>query len=331
MPKVGAVVIGRNEGERLRRCLATVQEQVDDVVYVDSGSSDGSVAYARSLGIVVVELDRSTPFSAARARNEGAEALKSGATRPDYLQFVDGDCQLTPGWIEIAKSHLEARPELGIVAGWRAEVNPEGSVYNAMCDFEWHRPAGPAEVCDGTMMVRADAFYRQGGFNPKIIAAEDDEFCLRIRESGLGIERLPVEMCLHDVAMTRFSEWWRRAVRAGHGFAEVGALHPQHFRAERKRVWLFGCLLPLVGLVGLVLVFVDRGAIGWLMVALVLFAYLLSWIRTVGGLRKAGLPIGKALHHGVFLLISKFPNLIGTLKYHRRRLSRQDAAIIEYK
>lgn len=273
----------------------------------------------------------STPFSAARARNEGAMALRSEGSSPDYLQFVDGDCQLVSGWIDIAKTHLEARPGLAIVAGWRSETDPERSVYNAMCDFEWHRPAGLVDTCDGTMMVRSDVFFLQGGFNPKIIAAEDDEFCLRVRQSGLGIERLPVEMCLHDVSMTRFSEWWRRAIRAGHGFAEVGSMYPDHFRAERKRVWLFGCILPLVGLASTVLFVVDKGPIGGMLVALVLLAYAVSWIRTVRGLRRAGLPKSKAFHHGIYLLISKFPNMIGTIKYYRRRLSRQDAAIIEYK
>ena len=40
----GAVVIGRNEGVRLRRCLLSLRAGVDYVVYVDSGSTDNSLS-----------------------------------------------------------------------------------------------------------------------------------------------------------------------------------------------------------------------------------------------------------------------------------------------
>ena len=75
MTRVGAVAIGRNEGERLRRCLTSLLQQIARVVYVDSGSRDDSVAVAQSLGVKVVVLDTSAPFSAARARNAGFDAL----------------------------------------------------------------------------------------------------------------------------------------------------------------------------------------------------------------------------------------------------------------
>ncbi|MDX5381680.1 MAG: glycosyltransferase, partial [Rhodobacterales bacterium] len=287
---VAAVVIGRNEGERLKRSLVSVQEQVDRIVYVDSGSSDDSVAFARSIGVEVVELDRSAPFTAARGRNAGAMALRDSGDMPDHIQFIDGDCTLVQGWIAAARAHLEARPDLGIVTGWRSEIHRDASVYNAICDFEWHRPAGPIEACGGDMMVRAPAFFDLDGFNPQVIAAEDDEFCVRMRKSGLGIERLPLPMTRHDAAMTRFSEWWRRAVRSGHGFAQVGDLHPEHFRPERRRVWLYGLVLPLVALAGLVLALSGAVLPGLLVVIAAITGYELSWLRTTQGLIRAGLP-----------------------------------------
>lgn len=330
-PLVAAVVIGRNEGARLRRCIESVQAQVPVVVYVDSGSTDDSVAFARGRGVRVVELDTSVPFTAARGRNAGAFALREAGEAVDYIHFIDGDCQLVDGWVAKAVAHLEARPDLGIVTGWRAEIEPERSVYNAMCDFEWHRPAGPIEACGGDMLVRAGAFFAASGFNPQVIAAEDDEFCIRIRKAGLGIERLPLAMTRHDAAMTRFSAWWRRAVRAGHGFAQVGRMHPDHFRAERRRVWLYGLVLPGLAVLGVLLLLG-----GWVWAGLVLIAafaggYGLSWLRTVQGLQRAGLAGATARHHGVFLALSKLPNLLGMLTYHRRRLRGRDMNIIEYK
>ena len=228
-PRIGLVLIGRNEGARLIRCLASVPEGVAATVYVDSGSTDNSVAEARKAGARVVELDLSRPFTAARARNEGYGALKETGKPLDYVQFVDGDCAIVEGWIGAAAAALTANPALGIVTGWRSEIHPEASVFNAMCDFEWHRPAGEILACGGDMMVRVTAFDAVGGFDDTVIAAEDDEFCTRIRKAGWKIERLPVDMTRHDAAMTRTSQWWRRAVRTGHGFAQVGDLHPEYF------------------------------------------------------------------------------------------------------
>ena len=170
-PTVAAVAIGRNEGDRLKRCLTSLIGQVARVIYVDSGSTDDSVAFARSLGVEVVELDMSVPFTAARARNAGFAALMTDGPLPDHVQFVDGDCAVVEGWIDVALAHLEAHPELGLVTGWRSEIAPEASLYNAMCDVEWHRPAGPITACGGDMLVRRTAFESVDGLNPTLIGA----------------------------------------------------------------------------------------------------------------------------------------------------------------
>jgi len=68
-----------------------------------------------------------------------------------------------------------------------------------------------------------EAFQAVGGFDPDIIAAEDDELCLRIRTQGWSIVRLDSDMATHDMAMTRFRQWWRRSVRTGHAYAEGAA------------------------------------------------------------------------------------------------------------
>jgi GT2 family glycosyltransferase len=321
---VATVLIGRNEGERLVECLKSMTEGAGHIVYVDSGSTDGSVAAAHAAGAEVVQLDMKRPFTAARARNAGYAALRESGTAFDHVQFIDGDCRLVPGWIEAGRKALGEDASLGIVTGWRSEIHRDCSIYNAMCDFEWRRPAGDIRTCGGDMMVRREAFESVGGFDDTVIAAEDDDFCVRIRAAGWKIRRLPVEMTRHDAAMYRFSQWWRRAVRSGHGFAQVGALHPDYFVSERRRVLIFGGALPAIALIGLLL-----GA-GWLVLA-VLALYALSYVRTVMGLRREGLPQREALTHAVFLSLSKFPNLQGMLTYWRRRMNRRDMEIIEYK
>ena len=317
---IAAVIIGRNEGARLERCLASLSGQGLRLIYVDSGSRDNSVAAARAAGAEVVELDPATPFTAACARSAGVAAL--AGDMPDAVQFVDGDCAVVPGWIAAGARALQDDPDLGLVTGWRSELYPERSVYNALCDHEWHRPAGEIMACGVDMMVRTSAFAGVGGFDPTVIAAEDDEFCTRLRKAGWRLVRLPLAMTRHDADMTRFGQWWQRAVRSGHGFAQVGDLHPEYFTRERRRVWLYGAVLPVLALLGLVF---------WPLLAAALALYVLSYLRTVQGLRREGMATRTALHHSVFLSLSKFPNLIGMLTYHLRKWRGQAMRIIEYK
>lgn len=320
---IAAVVIGRNEGQRLVNCLSSMKGEAARLVYVDSGSTDNSVEEARRTGAEVVLLDTSEPFTAARARNAGFEALVRGDTPPDYVQFVDGDCTLEPGWLTHAARALDETPDIGIITGWRAELHPEASVYNAMCDFEWHRPAGDIEACGGDMMVRRALFAQLEGFNPKVIAAEDDELCVRVRKAGYRVHRLPIPMTHHDAAMLRFTQWWQRAIRSGHGFAQVGDLHPTHFVKERRRVWVFGAVLPFLAIVGAVL--------WWPLLAAVLVLYAISYTRTVRGLMKSGLTFRESTRQSVFLFLSKFPNIVGLSRYWKRKRRGWDMEIIEYK
>lgn len=321
MSRIAAVAIGRNEGARLQRCLETLSGQVERIVYVDSGSTDGSVALTERMGAQVVRLGTEHPFTAARARNAGFDALRPDL--PEIVQFVDGDCGVADGWIAAGLAALDANPDTAMVTGWRREIRPEASVYNRLCDHEWNRPAGVIETCGGDMMLRSEVFDRLGGMNPEVIAAEDDEFCVRMRKAGWLLRRIPHEMTRHDADMTGFGQWWRRAVRSGHGFAQVGWLHSEYFPRERRRTWVYALLVPLLVLAGLI----------WFppLALLALAAYPWNWWRTARGLRAEGLPLSEAWRHAGLITLSKFPNLIGMVRFHLRRLSGRAMRIIEYK
>lgn len=319
MTPVDVVLIGRNEGQRLIACLDSVQGEARQIVYVDSGSTDNSVAEAQKRGAKVVQLDMSIPFTAARARNAGFDALDD----PQFVQFIDGDCALVPGYIAKARAHLEAHPDVGMVTGWRSEIQPDASVYNQLCHWEWRRPAGEILACGGDMMVRASLWRDVGGMNPQVIAAEDDEVCCRFRKAGWTLHRIPQEMTRHDAAMLTFGQWWRRAERTGHGFAQVGFLHADYFVRERKRVWVYGFTLPILMLLSL--------AIAWWIPLILLMAYEWNYLRTLQGLVRDGLPKDQAVKHAALLTLSKFPNMIGMARFHWRRLTGRAMRIIEYK
>lgn len=215
----GTVIIGRNEGERLTRCLRSVSDSGRKVVYVDSGSTDGSVQSAAAAGCEVVRLLPSSPFTAARARNAGFERLLRLQRDLDFVQFVDGDCELDAGWLDRAERELRERPDAGIVCGVLTERSPSSSIYNRLCQMEWKGSIGEVDECGGIFMVRVSAFCAARGFRPDMIGGEEPDLCLRLRQAGWKVVRVAAAMATHDAAMTTLAQWSRRAVRYGYACA----------------------------------------------------------------------------------------------------------------
>lgn len=314
--RLGAVVIGRNEGARLVACLQSFPDWVRPLVYVDSGSTDGSVEAARAAGADVVALDMALPFTAARARNAGFDRLRALGT-PEFVQFVDGDCRMQPGWLETAEAFLAARPGVAVVCGRRREVHPEVSIWNRLCDAEWDTPVGKAKACGGDALMRVEAVAEVQGYDPTLIAGEEPELCVRLRRAGWDVWRIDQEMTLHDAALTRIGQWWKRTRRGGHAFAEGAAMHgappERHWVAETRRAVLWGLVLPLVTLLGLAFT-------PW--AALLLLVWPLQILRLS---RRHG------WERGTFMVLAKIPEALGVLEYHMNRLRRRRSQLIEYK
>lgn len=321
---LAVVVIGRNEGARLVAALRALGAWTARTVYVDSGSTDASPDNARAAGALVVGLDMRRPFTAARARNAGlARALEAW---PDLalVQFIDGDCLLAPDWIATATAFLAAHPQVAVVAGHRRERFPEHSVYNWLCDREWDVPSGEAVACGGDAMMRVAAFTAVGGYSDDLIAGEEPELCVRLRAAGWRIHILPDLMTLHDAAMTRLSQWWRRAVRSGHAFAEVAARHRGSpygiWRVNVRRIVLWGGVLPAAALLGAVLVHPFCLA---LLLAYPAQVARLAWRE--GPMRR------ESWIFAVFMVLSRFPELVGALRFYRNRLLGRHSRLVEYK
>jgi GT2 family glycosyltransferase len=324
---VGCVVIGRNEGDRLVRCLDSLVSRAALVVYVDSGSTDRSVAEAEARGVSVVALDMSQPFTAARGRNAGFERLIERAPALRHVQFVDGDCEVVGGWLETAHARLEDRADLAVVCGRRRERNPSASVYNLLCDLEWDTPVGEAVACGGDAMMRVEAFRAVGGFDPTLIAGEEPELCFRLRAAGWRIERIDAEMTLHDAAMFEARQWWTRNVRGGHAFTEGAYLHgasgERYNVRETLRIFAWGGALPAAAvLAALPTLGLSLGLLG---------AYPLKLARLYGRYRERGLDDRAALAQAVAHTLVSFPEMQGLAKFVRHRLRGTRSRLIEYK
>ena len=321
---LGIVVIGRNEGQRLTNCLTSLKVQKHIVVYVNSGSTDNSVSEAAQLGALVTKLDLARPFTAARARNEGFKALMRANPGVRFVQFIDGDCELVPTWLDTALPFIASRKDVAVVCGRRQELYPERSVYNWLCDIEWNTPTGEALACGGDSLMRVDFFQEVGGFRPSLIAGEEPELCARLRRKGWKIWRLDADMTRHDAAMTRFSQWWLRSVRSGYAEAEVSWLHLWSGLAIREKravasaiVW--GGLIPLL---------IVLGALFYpALLAATLIYPIQIWRIAV---RRRDIGSGSWIY-AVFMMVAKFAQLQGNLKCFWDCLRGKSRGAIEYK
>jgi len=279
------------------------------------------------MGAQVVELDLAVPFTAARARNAGFAKLCEVEPGLELVQFVDGDCEVVADWLGEAEATIRRDPSLAVVCGRLRERHPDASIYNRLCDLEWNTPVGYAAASGGIALMRSQAFSEIGGFNPELIGGEEPDLCLRLRQRGYRILRIDAEMSLHDANITRFSQWWRRSVRSGYGYADGFMRHrhgpEKHYANQVRSGLIWGLALPAIAL-GLAF---PSG--GWS--ALLLGAYLVLGFRVFRSSRRRGLSAADARLYSLFCVLSKFPSAYGQLRYWARRILGKQNALIEYK
>lgn len=307
-PRVGGVVIGRNEGARLGRSLEAAVRDFDVTVYVDSDSSDGSRELAAQKGAIVLHM-KTGPFTPSRGRQTGLEELARNHAELEFVHFVDGDCVLQPNWLAVGLEFLEKNPQVGAVFGRRREEDLS-RFYNRLMDVDWNHPSGVVMNFGGESLARLKAVLEAGGWASGTINAEDIDLSLRMREKGWLIQRLDEEMGLHDARMTRFGEYWRRSVRAGYGYLEVGLRYrhgPGRFLLNRVvSSGLYGGALPIVTVAGAFLFWPAAAASGLL--------YLRVFTKmTRFALQREASP-GTALGYAALNLVCKTANLVGSTR-----------------
>ena len=329
-PLVSVVVIGRNEGRRLEACLKSVTAMHNpggeiELIYVDSDSRDGSPDLALALGAKVLHVKPQRP-SAATGRNAGWRA----AAAP-YILFLDGDTLLHPDFLNIALQTLHD-PAVAVVWGHRRETHPEQSLYNRVLDLDWIYPPGISEFCGGDALMRRSVLAQVGGFSEDLIAGEEPELCQRIRGQGWVIQHIDQPMTGHDLDMTRFPAYWKRAFRAGHAYAEVS----QRLKATAFPLWAAECrrnalhaVILILLLVGAIISSIILGSPAPFIGLAVGYAFLI--VRSAYKARwKKAEPLTLLLY-GLHSHFQQIPIALGQLSYWRHRLFNQQQALIEYK
>jgi glycosyltransferase involved in cell wall biosynthesis len=326
LPSLSIVIIGRNEGQRLARCILTAQSidgwVPEEIIYVDSGSSDGSPKLAARLGAIVLPLPPGR-FTAARARNLGWRASVG-----QLVLFLDGDTLLDARFPLAALAELQKDATYAAAWGHRREVSPSSSIYMRVLDLDWVYKPGETPFFGGDVLVRRAALEAVNGFDETLIAGEEPEMSRRMRNLGWRIQHIDAAMTLHDLAITRFSQYWRRSQRAGYAFAAVserfkGTSDPfwsSDARRNRQRglFWLISPLLAAV--VSVVLLSV------WPLVVWTLFLFAMA-LRTAWSYRWKPSRWSTLVLYGFHSHLQQIPIFFGQLEFMRNR----DKVLMEYK
>lgn len=315
-PLIGIVVIGRNEAVNLKRCFQSLAHINTPKVYVDSASTDQSLAIAKSFeGIQTIVLTNNFPLTAARGRNEGFFHLTHQFPSIEYVQFIDGDCHLEEGWLEAAKAKMEENKDVGLVNGILKELNPTLSPFKQVTALEWEMPSGEVNASGGNCFVRTKVFRELGGFNIEIPAAEDTEFCLRLRLRGWKIWHLHRPMAVHDTRVVTFLDFCKRSRRTGYAFSHVAWLHrhsPEKlFFRENLSTIFYGGILPLL----------SFGLAYWTggYSLLLLFLYPLLLLKIYYSARKTW-DHSDAWLYAASCVIAKFPGFIGSCQFYLTKI-----------
>ena len=310
--EIGAVVIGRNEGERLLRCIGSLTGKVATIIYVDSASTDGSAAIAQDHGAHVVELKADLPLTAARGRQAGFELLRQRMPDCRYVQFVDGDCIIQDGWLDAASAFLDGKPDAAVVCGRRFEAFPAASFYNRLIDKEWDTPLGQVSACGGDSLMRASALREAGSFRAELLAGEEPEVCTRLASMGWTIWRIDARMTEHDAKIDRLSQWLRRARRGGAGYAQVWSITRKIKRPLYGRQ-MTSALLWVVGvpIASIVLALSTRQ---WAMLALFPILWCVQIMR-IATRRSSSEAFGSRLKVGAIVMLTKFAEAVGILSF----------------
>jgi hypothetical protein len=329
-PVISVVVIGRNEGERLEHCLRSLQTANTDgraveLIYVDSDSTDGSPERAQRLGARVLRVQPARP-SAAIGRNAGWRVATG-----THVLFLDGDTVLERDFLPAALREIETSPEIAVVWGHRREIAPSGSLYNRALDLDWIYPPGDTEFCGGDALFRRSALERSGGFDDTLIAGEEPELCARLRAMGYRIRHIDVPMTGHDLAIAHWRQYWRRAERAGHAYAEVsarfaGTTIPLWSHESRRNLWHGG--LVAAGLAGIPLALLAELP-GLAVAGVVAAAGIVG--RTAWRARWKSANAGTLLAYALHSHVQQVPILWGQLAWRRARRRGRVRGLIEYK
>ena len=259
---ISVIVIGKNEGSRLDACLSSIKSALrllkHEIIYVDSRSTDDSIARAKAHGArcFLLSDERTT---AGLGRFVGTKEASG-----EYLLFLDGDMELMPGFCENAMMTLAARDAQG-VCGIREDVYMKnGKIAGRNENYFGCTHERVCPEFGGAVFLKADALQMAGGWSPDTIACEEAELHARLRAKGCQVIEIPVPMIRHTDAVRDDRSMWnaifsRRRLGEGqalrcamsHGKPSAYIHHENEKFLLYSIDWMCVILIVLLGIYGL--------------------------------------------------------------------------------
>jgi glycosyltransferase involved in cell wall biosynthesis len=242
--QLSVIIPALNEEAMIARTLASLADSdfppdAYEVVLVDNGSSDRTIAVARAFAsrLRLTILER-PGVNVSALRNLGA-AVASG----EVLAFLDADCLVPRHWMVSACRHLQSASS-GVIGGSIDVSGDCGWVGRTWYRVGYAPKDGPVTyVPSGNLLIRREDFVRLGGFNENLKTSEDCEFCFRARRNGLPVMAIAEMAVVHLRTPQTLWEFYRRERWHGTHVAKV------FFANLRERANLRAVLLAVLMLV----------------------------------------------------------------------------------
>jgi glycosyltransferase involved in cell wall biosynthesis len=198
-PKLSIIIIGRNEGWKLTKCLESVFVSIStnklsnfEVIYVDSKSTDDSVQRASSFKqIKVIQL--TGDYNAAIARNIGAKECTG-----DVLFFIDGDMEIIPDFLSLIFEE-DGGLRFDFVSGQLLNYNYDysGKFESKEKYFQNASNHRLEFTTGGIFLIKKEIWNKIGGMKNKLRRNQDIDFGIRLAKSGVLLLRRKELLAIH--------------------------------------------------------------------------------------------------------------------------------------
>lgn len=253
------IIPAKDEENYISGCLASIKSAIAnafpyEVIVVDNGSVDTTVARAKEAGATVVSIDSATISS---LRNRGAELAKG-----EILLFLDADVFIKKEWFYAFNAILDKVINKRLITGSRCLV-PEKS--NWIEKF-WFKPLINADspyINSGHLIVSKKFFNELRGFSENLITGEDYDLCIRATKGGGFVENNTALQAVHLGYPKTILQFIKR--ERWHGFSDftpirnilrskTGALAAVFFFLHLQFFFVWGKVVQLSAMVLIIII-----------------------------------------------------------------------------